>query len=108
MSELFDRICALIAAGERRYSAHAVRELAADAILIRPLVERVSRAHIVEEYPDYHKGPCVLILQRDDEGAPVHLLWGIPRGESGPATLVTAYRPKPSQWEADFMRRKPR
>ena len=108
MSELFDRICALITAGERRYSAHAVRELAADAILIRPLVEHISGAQIVEEYPDYHKGPYVLILQHDDAGAPVHLLWGIPRGQSGPATLVTAYRPKPSQWEADFTRRKSR
>ena len=108
MSELFDRVRGLVAAGERRYSAHAVREIAADGILIRPLVEGIASAVMVEEYPGYHKGPCVLILQYDDEGRPVHLLWGISAGTDGPATLVTAYRPKPSQWEADFIRRKPR
>ena len=108
MSALFDRIRTLVAAGDRRYSAHAVREIAADAILIRPLVESIASATVVEEYPDYHKGPCVLILQHDEAGRPVHLLWGIPKDSSGPATLVTAYRPKPSQWETDFVRRRPR
>ena len=108
MSDLFDQIRALVAGGERRYSAHAAREIAADAILIRPLIEGIGSGTVVEEYPDYHKGPCVLILQYDEDGRPVHLLWGIPAGTDGPATLVTAYRPKPSQWEADFIRRKPR
>lgn len=108
MSELLDHIRKLVTAGERRYSAHAVRELAADGILIKPLIDHIDTAVVVEEYPDYHKGPCVLVLQRDEMGAPVHLLWGIPASQERPAVLVTAYRPKPSQWERDFTQRRSR
>ena len=66
MSELFGRLRKLVESGERAYSAHAVREIAADAILIRPLVEGIGSATVVEEYPDHHKGPCVLIFQYDE------------------------------------------
>ena len=108
MADLLAGIRKLVAAGERRYSAHAVRELAADGILVGPLVEAIDTAVVVEEYPDYHKGPCVLVLQFDEAGLPVHLLWGIEKGQFGPAVLVTAYRPDPALWERDFMRRRSR
>lgn len=103
---LIERVRELVGAGERRYSAHAIRELSADGILIKPLVDAIDSAVVVEEYPEYHKGLCVLVLLRDETGAPVHLLWGIPKDRGGPAVLVTAYRPRPDQWDAEFRRRK--
>lgn len=105
---VIERIRRLVESGQRQYSAHAVRELAADGILIKPLVDAIANAVVVEEYPDYHKGPCVLVLQRDGDGSPVHLLWGIPKDRDGPAVLVTAYRPRPDQWDAGFRWRKRR
>jgi len=105
MSSTFERVRDLVALGEVRVSEHGYDELAADSLLAREIVEGVADAAVVEDYPDYGKGPCVLVLQRDRDGAPVHVVWGIPAGHTTPAVLVTAYRPDPERWDADFRRR---
>lgn len=80
--------------------------MAADGILAGEAIEGAVVAIVVEDYPDYFKGPCTLVLQRDRGGNPVHVVWGIPREQTSPAVLVTAYRPHPMHWTDDFLRRK--
>ncbi len=106
MTDTLRQIVTLVAGGEVRVSEHGYDELAADGIRVRDLVTGISAAEPVEDYPDFPKGPCVLVLQRDREGGPVHALWGMPRGAAGPAVLVTAYRPDPKRWSDDLKRRK--
>jgi hypothetical protein len=79
--------------------------MAEDGILAREVIDGVAAAVVVEDYPEYSKGPCTLVLQRDRSGNPIHVVWGMPRGEASPAVLVTAYRPDPARWSADFLRR---
>ncbi|HSS52611.1 MAG TPA: DUF4258 domain-containing protein [Thermoanaerobaculia bacterium] len=106
MSSVWQAIVELIARGSLKISNHGYDELAADGILATDIMEGVRDAEVIEDYPNYPKGSCVLVLQRDGGGQPIHVLWGIPRGSSSPAVLVTAYRPDILRWEQDFKRRK--
>lgn len=106
MSNLLAKIQKLIRQGQVNISDHGYDELAEDGLLVREIILSVKEALIVEEYPDYPKGPCILVLQKDHEGQPVHVVWGIPKGMTSPAVLVTAYRPDPKRWGDGFLRRK--
>ena len=106
MSETFRQIVRLIQLADVRISDHGYDEMAADGLYVRDAIGSVADAIVVEDYPDYPKGPCVLVLQKDRRGEPMHVVWGIPKGKTSPAVLVTAYRPDPQRWEPGFTRRK--
>jgi hypothetical protein len=80
--------------------------LAEDAIMATDLIASIGTARLVEDHPTYPKGPCILVLQSDRHGAPVHAVWGISKGADSPAVLITAYRPNPRRWSNDFLRRR--
>jgi Domain of unknown function (DUF4258) len=96
----------MIQYGEVRISDHGYDELAADGIFARDVLAMAAEGIVVEDYPDYAKGSCVLVLQQDRRGEPIHVVWGIPKGASSPAVLITAYRPDPDRWEPGFVRRR--
>nr|WP_298373267.1 DUF4258 domain-containing protein [uncultured Halomonas sp.] len=105
MSSLLEQMQKLVAEGEVRISEHGYDELSDDGLSAREAVAGVFEATTVEEYPNYPKGPSVLLLQKDCDGAPIHVLWGIPKGYDKPAVLITAYRPDPARWDEKFARR---
>ena len=106
MSETLETVHALAARGEVLVSAHGYEELAADQITVHEAVEGLAAAIVVEDYPTFPKGPAVLVLEHDKAGQPIHVVWGIPKGQSTPAVLVTAYRPDPAKWDEAWLKRR--
>ena len=89
MSKTLYLVKRLVEGKDIQISAHGYDELAADGILIHDDVEGLANGLVVEDYPDYHKGPCVLVLQYDEDGRPIHVLWGIPKDAASPAVVIT-------------------
>jgi Domain of unknown function (DUF4258) len=108
MNSNLTRVQSLVKRGAVRISAHGYDELAEDGIFVTEILKGLADAAVIEDYPTAILGPCVLVLQVDSAGRPIHVVWGIPRDRQEPATLVTAYRPDPVRWSADFMKRKNR
>ena len=106
MSGTLEKVQRLAADGQLRISDHGYDELDNDDIFATDILSGLPDAVVIEDYPDAPKGPSVLVLQRDANGEPVHVVWGIPEGHDSPAVLVTAYRPEPARWTADFLVRK--
>jgi len=106
LSDFIERVRDLLRAGYVRISEHGYDELAEDGLTLREVLAGVQEAVVVEEYLNYSKGPCVLFLQKDRSGEPIHVVWGIPKGHDKPLILVTAYRPDPGRWDETFIRRR--
>jgi hypothetical protein len=106
LSDFIERVRDLLGAGHVRISEHGYDELAEDGLTARAVLAGVKEAVIVEKYLDYAKGPCVLWLQKDRGGEPIHVVWGIPKGHDKSVVLVTAYRPDSGRWDKTFTRRR--
>lgn len=53
-STTFERVLALVASDQIRISEHGYDELAADDILVQDILNGITNAVIVEDYPNYH------------------------------------------------------
>jgi len=107
MTGIFEQILDLFRRNEIVVSNHGYEELSEDDIGLRDLLAGVEQGVVIENYPDYPKGPCVLVLQQDSNAEPIHVVWGIPKDRQSQAVLITAYRPDKNLWSDDFTRRKP-
>ena len=106
MSRTLELVRVLVARSDVRVSLHGYEELATDGIQVRDVIDGLNTAVVVEDYPEYPKGPCVLVLEHDRSNHPIHVVWGIPAGRDSPAVVVTAYRPDAAKWDQTWQKRR--
>jgi hypothetical protein len=96
-----------VAPGEKDSATGQAKGIACHhGLTAREVLGGVQEAVVIEEHPNFPKGPCALFLQKDQTGQPIHVVWGIPKGHDRPAVLVTGYRPDPGRWDKTFTRRR--
>ena len=74
LSGTLEQVRVLVARGEVRVSLHGYEELAADRIHVKDIIDGLETAVVVEDYPTYPKGPCVLVLEQDRTSQPIHVV----------------------------------
>src|SRR5437868_849256 len=101
MSETLPRIVRLVAEELTPISDHVYERLDKHGLFADELFFGVANAVVVEDYPRLERslGPwcCSTMV------GPVHVLWGMPKGQEAPAVITTAYRSDPLRWSADIM-----
>ncbi|MGA8054306.1 MAG: DUF4258 domain-containing protein [Burkholderiales bacterium] len=97
MSETFPLVRRLVAAREVRISEHGYDQLAEDGISASEVLDGVDGGTVVEDYPDYPKGPSVLVLQMDSAGQTLSCGLGHPERLPEPTSASNGIqtRPKP-------------
>lgn len=107
MPSLLEQVQALVAAGMVAPTGHGGLRMRQRTLPETDLAYGIADVIVVEEYPPDDIGPSLLLLQYDEEGLALHVVWGIRSDGADAAWVITAYRPD-DRWEPDLMTRRRR
>lgn len=92
MSKLLEKIRNAVKNGDILISSSGQDKMGYEHISTKEIISSIDEAELISEYPEYDKGPCVLLLQCDAGKNPLHVVWGIPKDRDLPAILVIGDR----------------
>jgi hypothetical protein len=104
--EFHNTIVKLVSAGSYKISDHALDALLDDELERGDISGSIVDSEVIENYPEFGKGPAILLYQVATDGRIVHCVWGVPKGAATPAVLITAYIPDLNKWDKSLKVRK--
>jgi hypothetical protein len=108
VNSLLKRVQELVRAELYKFSDHALEKLIERNMVPNEIVISIETAILIESYPEYWLGPCVLARQTLASGRHVHVVWGLPKDHPNLAVLVTTYCPDPERWSENLLSRFPK
>jgi hypothetical protein len=102
MSTVIDRIQEQTKNRSIRFTLHAHKKMIAEQVHVADLLHTLSNAQLLEDYPEYERGPCCLVYGKTDSGRPIHVVCTTSLPE---LIIITVYEPKPPKWINPCQRR---
>ncbi len=96
-------IRSMVSAGSWLISSHARKRMIQRGITTEEIEKALLSGEIIEDYPHAFYGPACLLFALVLPGGPLHVVCG---ETSGSITVITVYRPSPSEWDASFKKRR--
>jgi len=90
-----------IAQGNYQYSLHALQRTTERQISRTEIEQAISRAEVIEDYPQDKYGPSCLLYGDRDGGRVLHLQVSLPPL----VKIITVYEPDPNEWENNRIRK---
>lgn len=86
-----------------KFTIHAHREMHEDSVSSRELFNMLTNCTILENYPEYRRGPCCLVGGKSDIGRHLHAVCTTTLPD---LVIITVYEPTSPKWETPFKREK--
>lgn len=84
-----------------KFTIHAHQEMRNDAVSVSELLSVLSNCHVLENYPNYERGPCCLVGGKGDNGRDLHDVCTTSLPE---VVIITVYEPTKPYWETPYQR----
>jgi len=85
------------------FTLHAQQEMTNDKVKVAELLGMLQECTMIEDYPDYRRGPCCLVGGLTSAGRYLHAVCSTTLPE---LVIITVYEPKRPKWETPFQRGK--
>jgi hypothetical protein len=95
------RIVEQVRAERVRITRHASEEMVAEGVTLDDVYQAMSRAELLEDYPDHRRGACCLLGGRTRLGRALHV---VSTTDLPLAVVITVYEPKPPKWMTPTVR----
>jgi len=95
LRDLVERIRSQARAENIRVTLHAHQEMVEEGITLDELLEALSSAEMLENYPQHRRGACCLVAGSTASRRPLHVVCTTAQPT---LVIVTVYEPRPPKW----------